>query len=45
LKKITSEKGQEVAKKYMLPDQMTVVVLDPQPIDPNKKPAGKPHAH
>lgn len=45
LKQITSAQVQAVAKKYFLPDQMTVVVLDPQPIDPNKKPAGKPHAH
>ena len=45
LKQVTSEQIQAVAKKYIVPDQMTVVVLDPQPIDPNKKPSGKPHAH
>lgn len=42
---VTSEQVQAVAKKYLLPDQMTLVSLDPQPIDPNQKPAGRPHQH
>lgn len=43
LKAVTSEQVKAVAKKYLVQDQMTVVVLDPQPIDPNKKPQGRPH--
>lgn len=42
---VTSEQVQAVAKKYLLPDQMTLVTLDPQPIDPDAKPAGRPHQH
>lgn len=45
LKAITSEQIQAVAKKYLVKDNMTIAVLDPQPIDPNAKPAGKPHVH
>ena len=45
LKAITSGQIQAVAKKYLLKDNMTVATLDPQPIDPNAKPAGKPHVH
>ena len=45
LKAITSEQIQAVAKKYLVKDNMTVATLDPQPIDPNAKPAGKPHIH
>ncbi len=45
LKTVTSEQIQAVAKKYLHPDNMTVVTLDPQPIDPNAKPQGKPHVH
>lgn len=42
---VTSEQVQAVAKKYLVPDQLTFVSLDPQPIDPNAKPAGRPHQH
>lgn len=42
---VTSEQVQAVAKKYLVPDQMTLVSLDPQPVDPNQKPAGRPHQH
>lgn len=42
---VTSEQVQAVARKYLLPDQLTLVSLDPQPIDPNAKPSGKPHQH
>jgi zinc protease len=45
LKAITSEQIQAVAKKYLVKDNMTVATLDPQPIDPNAKPTGKPHIH
>jgi zinc protease len=45
LKAITSEQVQAVAKKYLVKDNMTVATLDPQPIDPNAKPSGKPHQH
>lgn len=45
LKAVTSEQVQAVAKKYLTKDNMTVVTLDPQPIDPNAKPQGKPHVH
>ena len=39
LKAVTSEQIQAVAKKYLIKDNMTVATLDPQPIDPNVKPA------
>ena len=42
LKAVTSEQIQAVAKKYLIKDNMTVATLDPQPIDPNVKPA-KPY--
>jgi zinc protease len=45
LKAITSEQIQAVAKKYLVEDNMTVAILDPQPIDPNAKPVGIPHTH
>jgi zinc protease len=42
IKQVTSEQIQAVAKKYLIKDNMTVATLDPQPIDPNAKPA-KPY--
>ncbi|MGQ0442448.1 MAG: M16 family metallopeptidase [Methylophilaceae bacterium] len=45
LKAVTSAQIQAVAKKYLVRENMTVATLDPQPIDPNAKPAGKPHVH
>ncbi|WP_370530733.1 M16 family metallopeptidase [Methylophilus aquaticus] len=42
---VTSEQVQAVARKYLVPDQMSFVSLDPQPLDPNAKPAGRPHQH
>jgi len=42
---VTAEQVQAVAKKYLTKDNMTVATLDPQPIDPNAKPKGKPHVH
>ena len=45
LKAVTSAQIQAVAKKYLVEGNMIVTTLDPQPIDPNAKPAGKPHTH
>jgi zinc protease len=45
LKTVTSEQIQAVAKKYLVKDNLNVATLDPQPIDPNAKPVGKPHQH
>jgi len=45
IKKVTSRDIQEVIKKYFHDDALTVVTLDPQPLDKNKKPEGRPHAH
>ena len=45
LRAVTAEQVQAVAKKYLLQDNLTVATLDPQPIDPNAKPKGKPHVH
>ena len=43
---VTPAQVQEVAKKYLTRDNLTVGTLDPQPIDPNdNKPKGKPHVH
>ena len=45
IKKVTSEQIQMVAKKYLVDEALTLVTLDPQPLDPNYKPQGKPHVH
>jgi zinc protease len=45
LRAVTSEQVQAVAKKYFVKDNLTIATLDPQPIDPNAKPQGKPHIH
>ncbi len=45
LRAVTPEQVQAVAKKYLLQDNLTIATLDPQPIDPNAKPQGKPHVH
>jgi zinc protease len=42
---VTSEQVQAVAKKYLVADQLTLVTLDPQAMDPDAKPAGRPHQH
>lgn len=36
---VTPEQIQAVARKYLVPDERTVAVLDPQPIDPNNPPS------
>jgi zinc protease len=45
LRAVTPEQVQAVAKKYLRADNLTIATLDPQPMDPNAKPQGKPHAH
>jgi len=45
LRAVTPEQVQAVAKKYLLKDNLTIATLDPQPMDPNVKPQGKPHVH
>ena len=45
LRAVTPEQVQAVANKYLLKDNLTIATLDPQPIDPNAKPQGKPHVH
>ena len=45
VKKVTSAQIQAVASKFFVDDRLTVVTLDPQPVDPNSKPKGKPHVH
>ena len=45
LEAVTPEQVQAVAKRYLVKDNLTVVTLDPQPLDPNQQPKGKPHAH
>ncbi len=45
LRAVSSEQVQAVAKKYLVNDNLTIATLDPQPVDPNAKPKGKPHIH
>ena len=45
IKQVTSQDIQEVVKKYFHDDALTIVTLDPQPLDNNKVAKGKPHAH
>jgi len=45
LRAVTPEQVQAVAKKYLLQDNLTIATLDPQQLDPNAKPQGKPHVH
>lgn len=39
LKAVTAEQVQQAARKYLVDDQLTVAVLDPQPLDPKSKAA------
>ncbi len=41
LKAVTAEQVRDVARKYLIDDQLTVAALDPQPLD-NDKPAQAP---
>lgn len=45
LRAVTAEQVQAVANKYLVKDNLTIATLDPQPIDPNAKPKGKPYVH
>jgi len=46
LQAVTAEQVKAVANKYLVDDQLTVAVLDPQPIDENKPQAPEvPHVH
>jgi zinc protease len=45
LRAVTPEQVQAVAKKYLRDDNLTIATLDPQPMDPDAKPKGKPHMH
>jgi zinc protease len=45
LRAVTAEQVQAVAKQYLNADNLTIATLDPQPMDPNTKPKGKPHVH
>lgn len=44
LRKVTAAQVQQVAAKYFGDDQLTVGILRPQPLDPNKKPRTAPPA-
>jgi zinc protease len=48
IQEVTAEQVQDVARKYMVDDELTVAVLDPQPLEGKKKPAqpgGVKHGH
>lgn len=46
LQAVTAEQVKAVANKYLVDDQLTVAILDPQPMDENKPQAPEvPHAH
>jgi zinc protease len=42
LRGVTAEQVKAVAAKYFGDDQLTVGVLRPQPVDPNRKPRTPP---
>jgi zinc protease len=47
LKLVTAEQVQEVARKYLVDDRLTVAYLDPQPLagkKPSAPPPGSKHA-
>jgi zinc protease len=45
LREVTSDQVREVARKYFREDALTIIELDPQPMEGRKPPAGKdPHA-
>ena len=45
IKKVTSKDLQAVVGKYFIDDTLTVVTIDPQPVDLNKPKKGRPHVH
>jgi zinc protease len=36
IRAVTAEQVQAVARKYLIPDRLTVAVLEPLPIDPSR---------
>jgi len=44
---VTPEQIQQVARKYLVDDRLTVAVLEPQPLDkaPRAMPMGGGHGH
>ena len=42
IKQVTPKQIQQVAAKYLQPDQLTVAILDPQPMDSDAKPRRRP---
>jgi predicted Zn-dependent peptidase len=42
---VTSKDLQNVAKKYFTDNALTVVTIDPQPLDLNKSKKGTPYVH
>jgi len=45
LSKVTPEQIREVARKYLVPEKLTVAVLDPQPLDGKRPRAVAPGGH
>tara|TARA_B100001142_G_C14316977_1_gene648839 strand:+ start:132 stop:1493 length:1362 start_codon:yes stop_codon:yes gene_type:complete len=45
IKKVTSKDIQSAAIKYFTDDTLTVVTIDPQPLNKSKPKKGKPHVH
>ena len=42
---VTSDQIKNVAKKYLTRDNLSLVILDPQPMTQNLSPKGRPHVH
>ena len=42
---VTSEQIKNVATKYLTRDNLSVAILDPQPMNQNASPKGRPHVH
>ncbi|GAB4437837.1 MAG: pitrilysin family protein [Rhodocyclaceae bacterium] len=45
IRSVSAEEVQEVARKYLNDDGLTIAVLDPQPLPAAKRPAAAPAAH
>ena len=42
MREVTAEQVREVARKYFIDDNLTVAVLDPQPLPSGERPRPKP---
>ncbi|MEO8008005.1 MAG: insulinase family protein, partial [Betaproteobacteria bacterium] len=42
LQEVTADQVREVARKYLIDDNLTVAVLDPQPLPGGKRPRPQP---